>query len=454
MDTAVETLIQQPLPLTKRVKVDSGVFTGVNFSRPVVPLRPLQATPFFSPTWSAGGLKSGKILVPLGPKYKKPSFAFGPNVKTVPSPRLPRPTDAPAAASTTTTTATDTDDMKVSVYVFRNDTDVHSHVNTHIGSMWRDDAVKLGSSQTNWPTIDGVLRNAVRSTILFFAAADGMIVENLDNNFLNELPKLVYFNSSARESISEFIHTQTVIECVHRRSYLNQLDIIISDRDEQLKALDDAGSHPAMTAKFNVIRKWFNKDIPLFYRIWAQACAEGIAFSSSFCFITFLEKQQPRLLPGFYEYNFYIRKDENMHAEFFMAMVIALREWVNEHGEEVDLGLMCDILHDFVEAEINFFAEGVGSVQNTAQGDYAGIPGMNVQGMRTHIQSLAEDMLSNCGFSPIYNSVTGFVHMNQQGMQPQTNFFEKEEHAYQLPTNATSGVVLTNEERLALLAGE
>lgn len=141
--------------------------------------------------------------------------------------------------------------------------------------------------------------------LAFFAASDGIVLENLAARFLKEI------------QIPEarcFYGFQMMMENIHSETYSQLIDTYISDDKEKNHLFKAIENIPSIAHKAKWALKWIGDESSFAQRLVAFACVEGIFFSGSFCAIYWLKKRG--LMPGLTFSNELISRDEGMHTDF------------------------------------------------------------------------------------------------------------------------------------------
>lgn len=237
----------------------------------------------------------------------------------------------------------------------------------------------------------------VMHVLAFFAASDGIVVENLAQHFMSEV------------QIPEarcFYGFQIAMENIHGETYSLLIDAYIKDEIEKEKLLTAIKHFPAIKEKADWALKWINSEASFAERITAFAAVEGIFFSGSFCAIFYLKKRG--LLPGLTFSNELISRDECLHTDFACMM---LRHLENKPSEELSHA----IIHEAVEVEKKFICEALP----------CNLIGMNSKLMTQYIEFVADRLLVSLDCKKLYNSSNPFEWMELISLQGKTNFFEK-----------------------------
>ena len=251
--------------------------------------------------------------------------------------------------------------------------------------------------------LNGDERYFVKNVLAFFAASDGIVNENLAENFVKEVQ---YTEAKF------FYGFQIMMENIHSETYSLLIDTYISnpaEKDMLFRAIDTI---PAVKKKAEWALKWISS--PHFQeRLIAFAAVEGIFFSGSFCSIFWLKKRG--LMPGLSFSNELISRDEGMHCDF--AVSLHNNHLANRVPEE----RIREIIMSALEIEKEFITESLP----------VRLIGMNSDLMKQYLEFVADRLLVDLGCSKVYSSENPFDFMANISLQGKTNFFEKRVGEYQ-----------------------
>lgn len=252
----------------------------------------------------------------------------------------------------------------------------------------------------------------LKNLLAFFSISDGIVLENINTNLLE--------NSNILEAQYYYNH-QSYIEQVHANTYALLIDTFISDREEQNNMYNAISKFPAVSKKASWALKWLNSD-SFAHRLVAFACIEGLAFSSTFAGIFYFRSRGK--MPGLCEANELIMNDENSHYEF------AIHLYNNYLKEEFKLKEteIRGIILDCYETEKVFVEDSMPS----------GLLGLNKDDMITYVQFVTDTVLVNYGLKPEFNVRNPLKYMDRIALKRKTNFFEKRQTEYtrvDVPTN-------------------
>ena len=270
-------------------------------------------------------------------------------------------------------------------------------------SFWTAEELDLAHDHKDWGNMTSNERHFVSHILAFFAASDGIVNENLAQNFSSEI-----MCSEARC----FYGFQIAIENIHSEVYSLLIDTYIKDGTEKTHLLNAIETVPCVQKKANWALKWLNREKASFAeRIIAFAAIEGIFFSGSFCAIFWLKKRG--LMPGLAFSNELISRDEGMHCDFACLIYSKL---VNKLPQE----RIFEIIGNAVAIECEF-------VQSALPVE---LIGMNSKLMVQYIEFCADRLLVALGCEKKYRTLNPFDWMESISLQGKTNFFEKRVSEY------------------------
>jgi ribonucleoside-diphosphate reductase subunit M2 len=279
-------------------------------------------------------------------------------------------------------------------------------------SFWTSEEIDLGSDMTDWVKLSDNERHFISHVLAFFAASDGIVNENLAQNFMTEIQ-----SPEARC----FYGFQIAVENIHSETYSLLIDTYIKDQQEKTRLLHAIDTVPCVNKKANWALQWCNKEYASFAERCVAFCAvEGIFFSGSFCAVFWLKKRG--LMPGLAFSNELISRDEGLHCDFACLLYKKLKHKLPESR-------IVEILTSAVEIEMEFVRDAL-PVE---------LIGMNSKLMIEYIQFCADRLLGALGCSRHYNTKNPFEWMESISLQGKTNFFEKRVGEY-----SKSGVGVEN----------
>ena len=279
-------------------------------------------------------------------------------------------------------------------------------------SIWTAEEIDLSADIADWENkLNDNERYFIKHILAFFAASDGIVNENLAENFLSEVQ---YTEAKF------FYGFQVMMENVHSETYSLLIDTLIKDKTEKdylFKAIENI---PCVAKKAEWALRWIDNGTYA-ERLIAFAAVEGIFFSGSFCSIFWLKKRG--LMPGLTFSNELISRDEGMHCDF--ACLLYTEHLVNK----IDPAVVRDIIRDAVEIEKEFICDALP----------VKLIGMNSDSMSQYIEFCADRLLLELGNEKIFNTENPFEFMELISLQGKTNFFEKRVGEYQKAGVTTSG---------------
>jgi len=274
-----------------------------------------------------------------------------------------------------------------------------------VDCFWRPEEIDLSKDTAHWESLTNQERYFISMILAFFAASDGIVLENLASRFMSEVQL-----SEARA----FYGFQIAIENIHSETYSLLIDTYIKDREEKMTLFNAIDNFPCIKKKADWSIKWINDKRSSFAtRLIAFACIEGIFFSGAFCSIFWLKKRG--LMPGLTFSNELISRDEALHTEFAVLLYSKL-------NKKLSKSKVMDIIKDAVEIEKEFICEALP----------CRLIGMNSDLMCQYIEFVADRLSVQLGYDKIYNAKNQFDFMEMISIEGKTNFFEKRVAEYAL----------------------
>jgi ribonucleoside-diphosphate reductase subunit M2 len=270
-------------------------------------------------------------------------------------------------------------------------------------SFWTAEEVDLGDDQRHWEKLNDGERHFISHVLGFFAASDGIVLENLAVRFMKEIQV-----PEARA----FYGFQIAMENIHSEMYSLLLDSYIKDPVEKNKMFHAIDNIPAIKKKADWALRWIGSDSVFAERLIAFAAIEGIFFSGSFCAIFWLKKRG--LMPGLTFSNELIARDEGLHCDFACLLYSLLNTQLTP--ERVTM-----IIREAVEIEKEFICDSLP----------ADLIGMNKKLMAQYIEFCADRLLASVGVEKTFLAKNPFDWMESISLQGKTNFFEKRVGEYQ-----------------------
>jgi len=273
---------------------------------------------------------------------------------------------------------------------------------------WTAEEIDFSKDLEHWEKkLTNNERYFIERIIAFFAGSDGIVLENLMGNFCNEVQI-----PEARCAYG----FQAAIENIHSETYSLLIDKYIRDETHKDFLFNAINNIPAIKKKADWAIKWMDSKadgIRFAHRLVAFSVVEGVFFSGAFCAIYWLKKRG--LMPGLTFSNELISRDEGMHTDFAVLLYSYLKNRLTQ--EEVEV-----IVKEAVEIEKEFILESIP----------CNMIGMNRELMSKYIEFVADRLVKQLGYQPIWKSTNPFDFMELISMETKTNFFEKKVSEYSM----------------------
>jgi ribonucleoside-diphosphate reductase beta chain len=271
-------------------------------------------------------------------------------------------------------------------------------------SFWTAEEIDLHQDLMDWENkLTADEQYFIKHILAFFAASDGIVNENLAENFVNEVQ---YTEAKF------FYGFQIMMENIHSETYSLLIDTYVKDDAEKDKLFNAIEVFPAIKKKADWALKWIESD-SFAERLIAFAAVEGIFFSGAFCSIFWLKKRG--LMPGLTFSNELISRDEGVHCDF--AVHLHNNHLVNKVPKE----RIKEIITNALDIEKEFITESLP----------VSLIGMNAKLMTQYLEFVTDRLLVELQCEKIYNVTNPFDFMDMISLQGKTNFFEKRVSEYQ-----------------------
>lgn len=264
-------------------------------------------------------------------------------------------------------------------------------------SFWTSEELDLSKDQQDWVMLTDNEKFFISRILAFFAASDGIVNYNLGMRFCNEVmvPEAKFFYGF-----------QIAMENVHSETYSLLIDTYIKNSDEKLGLLNAIHTIPCVAKKAAWALQWIEgSDADFATRLVAFACVEGIFFSGAFCAIYWLKERG--VMPGLCFSNELISRDEALHTDFAVMLYSMLKNKLSSAKIE-------QLFTDAVAIEKEFIIDSIP----------CRMLGMNADLMAQYIEFVADRLLLQLGYQPIWNVQCPFDFMDRIGLSNKTNFFE------------------------------
>ena len=297
--------------------------------------------------------------------------------------------------------------------------DIWEMYKKQIDCFWRAEEIDLSKDSTHWDSLNADEKHFISMILAFFAASDGIVLENLAQRFMSEIQV-----AEARA----FYGFQIAMENIHSQTYSLLIETYIKDKDEKHKLFNAIEHFPCIKKKSDWAQKWIHDNRSSFAtRLVSFACVEGIFFSGAFCSIYWLKKRG--LMPGLTFSNELISRDEALHCEFAILLYSKLLK-------KIDKARIHELIKEAVDIEIEFICQALP----------CRLIGMNSEMMSQYIQFVADRLCVQLGYKKIYNVSNPFDFMELISLEGKTNMFERKISEYSLANKNSEDAFSFSEE--------
>jgi len=294
------------------------------------------------------------------------------------------------------------------------DEDIWKMYKKQVDSFWRAEEIDLSRDLNDWAGLSPEEQNFISMILAFFAASDGIVMENLASRFMHDVQL-----AEARA----FYGFQIAMESIHGIMYSQLIDTYIQNKDEKMRLFRAIDNFPCIAKKAEWAQKWIGDNRSSFAsRLVAFACVEGIFFSGAFCSIYWIKKRG--LMPGLTLSNEFISRDEALHTEFAILLYSRLNKKLAKKR-------INEIIQEAVAIEKEFIVEALP----------CRLIGMNSALMSQYIEFVADRLAVQLGYDKIYKAQNPFDFMELISVETKVNFFERTNSEYALANKSVEGDV-------------
>lgn len=290
--------------------------------------------------------------------------------------------------------------------------DIYEMYKKASSAYWVADEINFTQDLVDIESLTENERHFIMHVLAFFAASDGIVMENLATRFSREVPVA---------EVKAFYAFQNAMEAVHSECYSLLIETYVKDPVEKDKLFNAVTNFPAIREKAEWAIQWIeNQDASFAQRLIAFAIVEGLFFSASFCAIFWLRERG--MLPGLCFANQLIARDESMHTDFACLLYSKLMNRLPEASVKA-------MMIDAVDIERRFITESIP----------CSMIGMNADLMEEYIKYIADRLMVTLGYSKIYESSNPFAFMEKSSTEVKQSFFEVRVSEYAKPVSLVAG---------------
>lgn len=275
---------------------------------------------------------------------------------------------------------------------------------------WVPADIDMRSDRQDWDTrCDKDLREFVIGILKFFVPVDGIVNENIFDNFRAD--------TSMYKEARAFYGLQCGIETIHSEMYSLMAETFVRDPKVLEGIYNSISTSPAIKRITDFMFKYMDRDTcTLPERIIAFACIEGILFNSAFAAIYWIKKKN--VLRGFCKANEFIARDEAIHTRFATTLysLVCLRD----DQERPSQTRVHEIVNEAVATNESFIRD-ILPVE---------MIGMSSDDLVDYTKCTADALITSLGYDTKYKVSNPFDWMAVISLPNRTNFFEDKVSEY------------------------
>jgi len=116
---------------------------------------------------------------------------------------------------------------------------------------WQAEELDLSKDKEDWLKLNDNEKHFIKNVLAFFAGSDGIVLENLLQNFTKDVTIM---------EAQVFYTFQAMMENIHAETYSLLIDTYIKDEQEKHKLFNAIDTIPSVAKKAEWAKKWINSD--------------------------------------------------------------------------------------------------------------------------------------------------------------------------------------------------
>ena len=129
------------------------------------------------------------------------------------------------------------------------DEDIWKMYKKQMDCFWRAEEIDLSKDIKHWATLNNDEQHFIKHILAFFAASDGIVLENLGQRFMNEVQI-----AEARAAYG----FQIMMENIHSETYSLLIDTLVKEEREKTNLFEAINNFPCIKKKADWAIKWIN----------------------------------------------------------------------------------------------------------------------------------------------------------------------------------------------------
>lgn len=276
------------------------------------------------------------------------------------------------------------------------DEEMYQFYKTQEAAIWSSTEMDFSRDRKDYDNLSDDLRRIIDYVNAFFAATDGLIIDNIALRFLLE--------AKSTEEQAYYV-TQMFIEIVHAETYSLIINSLTTE-DKRKELFEAANNWPCVKAKADWLNANMESEKSRSHRLLVFACGEGIFFTSSFLFIFYFRSKGK--LENIVFANEQISKDEGLHRDVGIFLHRREGKLSDEEAHQ--------IVKEAVELECAFVDELLPKT----------IDDLYPESVKNYVKFLGDHLLVAADYPKLYNINLDQLPswMNDIAMEQKSNFYE------------------------------
>lgn len=288
---------------------------------------------------------------------------------------------------------------------------------------WNIGELKIADDKIDFENCDPKIRRFIKYNMGITLALDSIIAKNIKTNFINE---------AISEEETLYLNSQENMEKIHELTY-NLIIYTFLGEKECINFVNEMANLPEMSAVIRFVKKWTNRNLPLYIRYCAFAFIEGVIFCPFFSGIFYLKSYGK--FKNLIVANEFISKDESIHRDFNIYKFLSL---IRE--QNVDKNTLMEQVYEICDDCINLQDKLI----DITYGE--GIDDLTPHSVKNYSRFIADILLYDLGYPVKFNCENPFTWMTISN-QVKTNFYDSDVSQYKTNFSETINKCLNNNSK-------
>ena len=273
-------------------------------------------------------------------------------------------------------------------------------------AFWTPEEIDYVGDRDDWDALVGPkegIKEFVTFILCFFAQSDGLVNENLIDNFMEDVRDI--------PELQRAYSAQVFFENIHNKTYGLLIETLFRDPVEKAHAFNAIAHYPSIKKIADWVMKWMDSDRPFIERNIAFICFEGMIFSSTFAGIYWVKRLN--ILKAVTKANELIARDEGVHTLLGITVFHHMTKVIKRHVRP-SVETAHAIINEAQEVAAEFIRDAL----------RVDLVGLDTEDMIKYVKCTGDKILESLNYPKMYNVESPFDWMAVISLVNTSSFFE------------------------------